>query len=222
MIKYYGTPITPAPIFMECMKSRNCLISYAHPQDLKRGLKICDKVIIDNGAYSLWQKGKKVNWDDYYKWVEKIIDKIEFFIIPDIIDGSEWENNKLVMSYFQTGLQKGVPVWHTNESLERLKYLMIKFNYIAIGSSGEYRVLGTVKWHNKMNEAMGVLCDDEGYPLVKIHMLRCLNHRIFTKYPFYSGDSSSLGRNHKRDGWKNIVDRVEKYNSPKRYLYFKG
>ena len=220
-MKYYGTPITPKDTFLKIMKNRNCLVSYAYPQDLQKGLEVCDKVIIDNGAYTIWQKGGKINWDNYYKWLVGFIDKIYFFLIPDEINGSEKKNNMLIDEYYKIGLKKGVPVWHTNESLERLKNLIRKFDYVAIGSSGEHRIIGAKNWHERMREAMTILCDKNGYPLVKIHILRCLNPRIFMLYPFYSGDSSSLGRNHKRDGWQNIVKRIEKYNSPKKYIFKK-
>ena len=72
-----------------------------------------------------------------------------------------------------------------------------------------------------MNDVMKVVCDKEGYPKLKIHMLRCLNPKIFTLYPFYSGDSTGLAQNHSRDGWRQITTRIEKYNSPKRYTFKK-
>ncbi len=72
-----------------------------------------------------------------------------------------------------------------------------------------------------MNEAMKIVCDNTGKPKVKIHMLRCLNPKIFTQYPFYSGDSTNLARNHSRDGWHQILSRIEKYNSPKNYKFKK-
>ena len=50
-------------------------------------------------------------------------------------------------------------------------------------------------------------------------MLRCLDPRIFTRFPFYSGDSTALAQNHSRDGWRSIVNRIEKYNSPEKYEF---
>ena len=68
---------------------------------------------------------------------------------------------------------------------------------------------------------MRIICNSDGIPQTKIHMLRCLNPKVFTKYPFYSGDSTNLARNHSRDGWQQILERIEKYNSPSFYKFRK-
>ena len=57
MLKYYGTPLTPNSVFDEVMPDRNCLIPFPNPQNLNRAIIKCDKVIIDNGAFTLWRKG---------------------------------------------------------------------------------------------------------------------------------------------------------------------
>lgn len=240
MIKYHGTPITPMDVFYQAMGGRNSLISFAEQRDLHKSFEICDKVILDNGAFTTWnnqKKGKikKVNWakhwDSYYQWVDKLTNR-EFFFIPDVIDGLEAENDALLKD---NSHQDGVPIWHVNESLDRLERLMSDYNYIAFGSAGEYDVLGTKKWHKKMDAAMRVACDKDGFPLVKIHMLRCLNPHIFLNYPFYSGDSTNLAQNHSdynsikgdkkrgiqasNDGWKIVMRNIEKYNSPLKYTF---
>ena len=84
MIKYHGTPITPMSVFKEAVVNRNVLISYAYSGDLNRAVKYCNKIYLDNGAFSFWTKGKTVDWNKYYKWVEANYNRIEFFIIPDV------------------------------------------------------------------------------------------------------------------------------------------
>jgi len=223
MIKYHGTPITPERVFNEVMPNRNALVSYAHPHDLKKALKQCNKVCLDNGAFSFWTKGKSVDWNNYYSWVFDVYSYIDFFIIPDVIDGSEEDNDNLIADYLRRVVdvdnRKGVPVWHVAESFDRLFRLMDSFDYICIGSSGEYSTLGTKTWHKRMNDVMRIVCDSDGIPKVKVHMLRCLDPRIFTMYPFYSGDSTNLARNHSRDGAWQIVNRIEKYDSPAKYTF---
>ena len=221
MIKYHGTPCSPMAVFFDAFTDRNVLIPYPRPDDMKRALKVCDKIILDNGAFSLWKKGISVDWFNFYTWVKKFIDRIEFFLIPDVINGTEVENNALLKSYEANKIEfknKGVPIWHVNESLERLDYLLKHYEYIAFGSSGQYAQLGTVSWHSRMNEAMRVVCDNKGFPKVKIHMLRCLNPKLFTQYPFFSGDSTNVAVNHHRNGWKKIMDRIETANSPNKYV----
>ena len=217
MIKYHGTPCSPMKVFYEAFTDRNVLIPYPRPDDLKRAKEVASKIILDNGAFSIWKKGISVDWNKFYEWVDLNIDDIEFYFIPDVIDGTEEENDHLIADYFLKGRSKGVPIWHVNESLERLYRLMNSFDYIAFGSAGDYSQLGTDKWHSKIKEAMSVVCDDYGYPKVKIHMLRCLNPRLFTKYPFYSGDSTNVAMNHNRKGWRPIMERIEEHDSPKRY-----
>jgi len=230
MIKYYGTPITPNRIFDEIFEDgRNCLIPFPNPQNLKRAVEKCTKIMIDNGAFTLWRKGGEIEWNKYYLWLSKFIQAIDVFFIPDVIDGTEEENDELIQDFMDRCrydlpydfLKKGVPIWHVNESFLRLELLVRKYDYIAIGSAGEYRDLGTDKWHKRMNETMKVLCDKDGFPKVKIHMLRCLNPDIFLLYPFHSGDSTGLAQNHSRDGWRKIVANIEKYNSPEKYTFRK-
>jgi len=222
MIKYHGTPLTPRVVFDLALTGRNVLIPYPRPDNFMQAIEVCDKIILDNGAFSIWRQGGKPDWCKFYQWVEKFRNNIEFYFIPDVIDGTEEENDHLVADYFLRGETKGVPIWHVNESFTRLDRLINSFDYIAIGSAGEYAQLGTWKWHTRMNEAMKVMCDDFGNPKVKIHMLRCLNPDIFTRYPFYSGDSTNLAQNHKRGGWENILNRLEKHDSPKRYGELQG
>ncbi len=221
MLKYYGTPLTPKSIFDEVMPTRNSLIPFPNPQNLNRALIKCEKVIVDNGAFTLWRKGGDIDWDKYYAWLRPFVNNIEFYFIPDVIDGTEEENDALIADYFtkEKNMHKGVPIWHINESFERLERLMDNFDYIAIGSAGEFSQLGTPQWENQMDKAMRKICCTDGYPKVKIHMLRCLDPKIFTRFPFHSGDSTALAQNHSRDGWRHIVKGIEKYNSPDRYEF---
>lgn len=229
MIKYHGTPITPKEVFNSSMINRCCLIPFTERRDFERAVKICRRIIIDNGAFTIWRKGICIDWNDYYDWIDDIYSDINNFFIPDVIDGSEEENNMLIEYYKKRyrADKKGIPVFHLNESLHRLVRLMEDFEYIAIGSSGKYNKLGTEKWHKRMNDVMAILCNIDGIPKVKIHMLRCLNPKIFTMYPFFSGDSTNLAQNHtiynsekgSNDGWKILLRNIEKYNSPVKYKF---
>jgi len=212
VIKFYGTPLSPIKVFKDAMKGRNCLIPFPNPQDQFRADEICNGKILDNGAFTVWRKGIKIDWNKYYDWVGE--SRRDFFFIPDVIDGTEEENDALLKD---NHFPDGVPIWHLGESFDRLSRLAADYDLIAFGSSGKFKELGTFKWHRRMHEAMDVVCDKVGKPLVDIHMLRCLNPAIFTRYPFFSGDSTGLAQNHSRDGWENIVNRIEPYNSPERY-----
>jgi len=240
MIKYHGTPITPKEVAYKVLTGRNGLVSFANQQDLNKVLEVCKFIILDNGAFTIWNKSKipKRDWDDYYLWIYKYYNRITNFIIPDIIEGTEEENDYLLTIVPKDLEKKGIPVWHFNESIARLCRLIGKYNYIALGSSKEISHCGKkearVLWEIKIKEVMRVCCDSKGFPIVKIHMLRCLDPRVFRRFPFYSGDSTNVAQNHylydstKRnrkegikgsgDGWETIVERIEKEDSPERYI----
>ncbi len=208
---YHGTPITPNDVFREHMHFRNALVSYARPDQFELAKVHAKEIMIDNGAFSIWMQSKKkgkvkaTSWDGYYGWIDQIYADITEFILPDVIDGSEEDNDALLT---ECSLMNGIPVWHVNESFDRLERLAADYPYIAFGSAGEYGTLGTAKWNEKVDHAMSLLSDDDGIPLVKVHMLRCLNHKIFSRYAFYSGDSTNLARNHARDTPEKILDRL--------------
>lgn len=218
MIKYHGTPMTNPSKLLENISSYNVrfLISWANKQDINKIVSLGNNFILDNGAFTFWKKeNKNIRWDKYYEWVEKYPQRDNFFI-PDVIDGSEKENDKLLET---NELKDGIPVWHLHESLNRLNRLANNYDYIAFGSSGEYKTLGAPEWNLRMDKAMQVVCDKDGFPLVKIHMLRCLNAKIFTKYPFYSGDSTNVARNSRNRPYQKIIKNIEPYNSPKKYKF---
>jgi len=219
MIKYYGTPITPYSVFDKYMMDRNVCISFLNPGNLKRAKDICNRIIIDNGAYTFFRKRIKPNWNKFYNFIDKHYKDIDSFFIPDSIDGTETDNNRLINEVPEILFEKAIPVYHLHESTERLGELMSKFDYIALGSSGDYWKIGSDKWHFRMNELMKIICNSHGRPKVKIHMLRCLNPNIFNIYPFYSGDSTGFAQNHHCYGAENILNRIENINSPDKYTF---
>ncbi len=119
-----------------------------------------------------------------------------------------------------------------HESSDKLKWLTTSYKRVAIGSSAEYATVGTKQWHERMKWAMRIICNDDGYPKCKIHMLRGLDPAIFTQYPFASADSTNAGRNcNIKAAWKGtypppsnswrarvIMARTEAFNSADKYV----
>jgi hypothetical protein len=234
MIKYHGTPFAGSKSeASEALIGRHAFISFAAPSHLDVALEVCQSIALDNGAFSAWKSGKVIEWDDYFRWVEKLIHhpRLDFAIIPDVIDGDEEANIKLIARWSQwfhsSEAGAGVPVWHMHESDVKLKYLAHAYKRIAIGSSAEFSTVGTEEWHRRMTWAMNLICDDKGQPKTKIHMLRGLNPSVFSMYPFSSADSTNAARNcNIESAWKGtyvppsnswkarvIMARVEAYNS---------
>ena len=196
MIHYHGCPITPDAAAVHILTGRHALVSFAYPQQIGIVADVCQSFIQDNGAYTFWKQKKAVNWPDYYEFVDtwRHHPGHDWALIPDVIDGTEDENDALIASWpFEEGT--GVPVWHLGESLERLTRLVSRFRRVALGSSALYSQVGTKLWHARMAEVMGVVCLPDGRCTTKLHGLRMLNPNVFMRYPLSSADSSNVGRN---------------------------
>jgi len=153
-------------------------------------------VCIDNGAYTAWKQEKPVpNWDKYQTWLLDLYrhPAFDFAFIPDVIGGSEEDNDALLGEWNQSVL--GVPVYHMHESLERAERLVHEWPIVAIGSSGQWPTPGAKKWKKRMSEIMGAMTDDQGRPHAKLHGLRMLNPELFSRMPLSSADSTNAVRN---------------------------
>jgi hypothetical protein len=173
------------------------MVSYAHPGQLDIALEVCQSVALDNGAFSAWMAGEPIrDWTPFYAWAGAALrhPNVDWCLIPDVIDGNEADNDALI-SEWPFGKALGVPVWHMHESLERLERLAADWPRLGFGSSGEFAGVGDSKWWRRMNEAMDVVCDAEGYPVVRLHGLRMLDPDVFRRLPFASADSTNVARN---------------------------
>ena len=239
MICYHGTPFGGSnQEAAEALIGRHALVSYMHPQQLEVSIEVCQSICLDNGAFSAWRSGKVINWDDYFRWVEQYVNhpRVDFALIPDVIDGSDEDNDGLLTRWHQWFGNKsrvfGVPVWHMNESADRLIRFCSEFPRVAIGSSGEFSRVGSKEWHDRMGWVMSKICDGRGHPISKIHMLRGLDPKVFSRYPFHSADSTNAGRNcNIESAWKGtyappsnswrarvIMARTEAHNAAVDYL----
>jgi hypothetical protein len=202
---YHGTPITPRATFL-ALAGRSFCVSYADSRDVESCHEIGQSVMLDNGAFTFWRdkvegrqlsaKGRAAavgDWSGYYAWCAPWLEyRTTWAVIPDVIDGSEDENDELVEAW-PFGA-RGAPVWHLHESLERLLRLAGAWPLVCIGSSGAYATPGRPSWHARMVAAMNALCGD-GPPPCALHMLRGLA-QCGGPYPFASADSTSIAVNH--------------------------
>lgn len=200
MIRYHGTPITPAAAANQILKGRHGLVSFAHPAQVGQVAEVCQSFVLDNGAYTAWSNGVTPDWDEYADWIRDWMyhPGFDWCLVPDIIDGDEVANKELAIDFVGKfpASQRGrfVPVWHLHESLDYLCWMANSFDRIAIGSSGDYSTPKTEKWEERMNEAFHALCDSKGRPKVRVHGLRMMDPTIFSRYPFASVDSCNVAR----------------------------
>lgn len=188
-------------------RNSRAMVSFARPEQLKTILKtVGSRVVLDNGAFSVWNKAKKQEsivdwanyWTSYYLFVMTYISLIDWFIVPDVIEGTEEENNNLINSIPSSLKYKAVPVWHSNESIDKLIRLCKEFKIVAVGCCGDSGVIRSKAWKSKMDEAFCEIYIKHQLP-VKIHGLRMLDGRVMVQYPFDSCDSTNVSRNVPKD-----------------------
>lgn len=196
MIHYHGGPITPDPCAIKTWKGRHAFVSFADFRQLGLAAEICQTFALDNGAFSLWKSGKQTDWSSFYSWVDKwrFHPGFDFAVVPDVIEGSEADNDNLAAEWPFPRHQAAV-VWHTNESIDRLVRLANEWPRVAIGSSGEYDVSKPAKLLQRMADVLPHIVNEQGQPICKLHGLRMLNGAIFSRLPLASADSTNVARN---------------------------
>jgi hypothetical protein len=194
-IHYHGTPITPRQVLLELGGKHFC-VSFADPRDVLACHQIGQSVMIDNGSFSFHTKNKPTNWDAFYAWLEPWLNyKTTWFIVPDIIGGSAEENDELLKQN-PFNLTQSTPVWHLHEPIARIFELLdAGYEKIAFGSSAEYWLVGSPKWHRRMHKVFNEIVKRGSIPWC--HMLRGMQ-MSGECYPFSSVDSTDVARNHKQ------------------------
>lgn len=233
LIPYHGLPITPDRAAVVVMDRGHLFVSRKRAEQMALVLELCQSYAIDNAAFSAWREGNPItDWSEFYSFAENCrrTPSCDFAVIPDVIDGSEADNDSLVREW-PLPRSFGAPVWHLHESLDRLARLAADFPRVCLGSSGEFSKVMSPAWVQRMNLAMFVVCDAQGRPLVKLHGLRMLDPRVVRSFPLASADSTNIGRNINIDvRWTGayqpaskpgraalLRDRIESVNSPSRW-----
>lgn len=231
MIHYHGLPITPVLDMLKAMRSRHAMVSFEDARQIEEAAEICQSIALDNGAFSAWRQGKRHDFEGYQLWASHWLrhPAVDWAIIPDVIDGTERENDDLLAEW---SLPKAVsvPVFHLHESLERLA-MLTTYPRVALGSSGQFSEPGAPEWWSRVAEIMKIVCDEDGFPRVKLHGLRMLDPVLFSYLPLASADSCNVARNigidsawdgaySPRSKWTRaliMLDRIEYHASARRW-----
>ncbi len=180
------------------MAGRHFCVSFSDKRDAETCLKIGQSVLFDNGAFSLFTKGKQTDWTDYIHWLEDKLGPPHWAIIPDVIDGTLAQQKEL-LAFWPYPAHVSAPVWHLADPIYYLIWLAERFPRICFGSSGDYWQPGTQTWENRIDEAFQALCSRH-LILPWVHMLRAMNEASHGAWPFASADSTNVARNFKRYG----------------------
>ncbi len=237
MVHYFGGPITPNEVAIAIWRSRHAFLSFAYPEQLPIAAEVAASFALDNGAFTVWKRGGKLDIDGYVAWCTEWQQHpgFDWCLIPDSIEGDEDENDGLLADWPLEG-SVSVPVWHMHESMDRLDRLVNSYHRVAIGSSGDYATVGTKAWWVRISEAMEIACDEFGRPRCKLHGLRQQDPTITSHIPYSSDDSTNAAINHGRDTkWKGtyqpvtqsvrglvLVDRIQGHASASRWTNSAG
>lgn len=207
-VHFHGSPIwgdkdAPTDMLIKALyRDGGAFISFARPEQMKKVAMFPCDIRIDNGAFSAWDKAKKkkitVDWgkrsERFYDFVGKWFSRIEWFLIPDVIEGTEEENDEQLALVPHWLASKAVPVWHSDESIDRLVRLSERYEWVAIGCCGPHRHIRSKWWEQRMDEVFTELYINRNSK-VKLHGLRMLDVRVIGMYPFASADSTNVAVN---------------------------
>lgn len=213
-IHYHGTPITPNAVMYTTAGAFYC-VSHARPDQIEIADRIAQGILLDNGAFTKKTQGRPTDWPAYYVWCERwLVRPTTLAIIPDVIDAGSQEQDALIREW-PFG-ERGMPVWHMDEPIERLLRLLDEWPRVAIGSTGEYWQIGSPTWLRRMEEVFNAVAVRHRFTPY-LHMLRgmqlCLPEFPF---PFASLDSTDVAQNHNRpqNTAKGMVDRWDAAQCP--------
>lgn len=196
MIHYHGTPIGGSrQDTARFLIGRHALVPFPRQEDIGIVADVCQSFVFDNGAFTVWRQGGKLDIDGYTNWCQQWHRHpgFDWALIPDVIEGDEASNDALLRDWPRE--IEGVPVWHMHESIDRLVRLGHEWRVVALGSSGQWATPGTAPWWQRMSDAMGALCDEHGRPPCRLHGLRMLDPKVFGQLPLASADSTNAAVN---------------------------
>jgi hypothetical protein len=196
MIHFHGTPITPKAQLAR-MTGRHFCVSFARPDSLKTCLEIGQSVMLDNGAFSAFTRGHKLDVEAYYQWLDPILAPPHFAIVPDAIGGTLEDQHSMRATWprHTLGNANAAPVFHLHFPLTYLNELCLGWSRVCLGSSGEYWQVGSAKWCSRMDEIFNYLVHQFGR-VPYIHGLRMLG-QTDGGWPLASADSTNVAQNFK-------------------------
>lgn len=169
------------------------LMSYYYIRSKKYNLAVkvrdnSEEILIDSGAHS-FQKGKKVDWEEFTK---EYADFIKKFDKPNVIGYFEMDVDNIIgygkvlelRKILEKVSNKIIPVWHKNRGIEEFKKMCKQYKDKIIAITGfknedikDEQYMMFLKYAKKYN--------------CKVHCLGMTRKKILDKVPFDYVDSSS-------------------------------
>jgi hypothetical protein len=214
---YHGTPLTPHTV-LHSLAGRLFCVPFSDPRNIETCDAIGQGLMLDNGAFSAWRRGYLPDWLAYYTWTDRWLDRpTTWAVVPDVIDGDAAANDTL-LDQWPHRRERGAPVWHLHEPIERLLWLLDRWPRVCFGSSGAYAAVGAPAWHGRVTAAWNAIAARH-HRTPNIHMLRGMQC-VRWGYPFASVDSTDIARNHNRphDTAARMAQRWDGVQCPRRWV----
>jgi hypothetical protein len=192
-ISYHGTPITPRNQLYRMAGEHFC-VSFAEPRDADFCEQYGQSVLWDNGAFSAFTRGKPIDENKLYEWLEPRVYHPHRAVILDKI-GGDVDEQRAMLKRWPLPRDLSWPVWHLDKPLDYLSELVDAWPAICLGSAGQYWEIGSVAWERRMEDAFEHLSRRGRLPW--IHGLRMLGQ--VKSWPLASADSTNVAQNYARD-----------------------
>lgn len=110
-------------------------------EDNKKTVISCKEFLLDSGAFTFMNSGKKVHWksyvDEYIRFINKYdiqqFFELDLYTLPDV--GIEKTVKMRRYIEHHTG-KKSIPVFHACMGMKMYRQLCEEYDYIGIGASG--------------------------------------------------------------------------------------
>lgn len=154
--------------------------------------------MLDSGQFSAWRLNKRIDMDDYCRFLEKNMDWIDLYvnmdeIIPHDVDTAAKLSFEALVEMRRRGFAP-INVYHAGEPLEYLDMMLdLGCDYIGISTTS---AKGSAI-DQFLELAWSKLVTPAGDPVVKVHAFGNSKVETLLKYPWRSADSSSWLRGQK-------------------------
>jgi len=139
--------------------------------------------------------GVHIDIHEYIKFIKENKDIISVYANLDVIGIGGKQPNRLTAEKTlenQRIMEKAglnpLPCFHFGEPVEFLQYYVKNYDYLAMGVAGN---TGTklIPW---LDECFSkYICDNKGFPKVKVHGFAVTSLQLMLRYPWFSVDSTS-------------------------------
>lgn len=165
-----------------------CSFYYLKQDVFKKILDKSELMIIDSGAHS-FQKGKKVDWEDYTRryaqWIkENDCSKIVGYFEMDVDNIIGYEKVKQLRSILDNVSDKIIPVWHKNRGIQDFMDMCDRYKGKVIAITG-------FKNEDIKDDQYMMFLKYAKQKGCRVHCLGMTRKKILDSVPFDFADSSS-------------------------------